>query len=417
VTHAAIRILAVLLLSALPAAADNADWSQWRGPKHDGLSPDTGLLKEWTPAGPPLAWKATGLGDGYSTPTVLGDRIYTLGDTGDKCNLIALNAADGKAIWTTPIGKNYIFDEKHPDWGSPRCSPSTDGKLVIALAPHGELVCVDAATGKEKWQKNLINDFGGKVGNWKYSESPLLDGDNVICMPGGSKGTVLALTKETGEVVWQSKDLTDPAEYQSLVPVEIGGIRQYLAFTGKSLAGIAAADGKVLWRADRPGKVAVIPTPVYKDGIVFVTSGYGVGCNAFKITESGGKFTAEQIYANTKMKNHHGGVILLGDHVYGFDEGILRCMELKTGNVVWENKSVGKGSIAYADGHFVVRGEKTKGSEIALIEASPAGYKEKGRFSQPEYSPKPTWCHPVIIGGKMYLRDWDTMYCYDVKAK
>jgi outer membrane protein assembly factor BamB len=326
-----------------------------------------------------------------------------------------MSTADGKVAWMTPVGRNY--ENKNPDWGSPRCSPSTDGKLIFSLAPHGELTCVDVTSGKEKWHKNLESDFGGRSGGWKYSESPLLDGDNVVCMPGGSKGTVLALKKETGDVVWQSKELTDNAEYPSLVPVEIGGVKQYLALTQKSLAGIAAADGKVLWRNDRPGKTAVIPTPVYKDGIVFVTSGYGVGCNAFKITESGGKFAAEQVYANTEMKNHHGGVILLGDHVYGFDEGMLKCLELKTGNVVWKDRSVGKGSIAYADGNFVVRSEAKGKSEIALVEASPAGYKEKGRFKQPEYGPKNTWAHPVIIGGRLYLRDWETLYCYDVKAK
>ncbi|HLY11844.1 MAG TPA: PQQ-binding-like beta-propeller repeat protein [Planctomycetota bacterium] len=410
---AAMLVLATLpLLGAGPAP--DSDWSQWRGPKRDGLSPDTGLLKEWPAGGPPLAWKTTGIGTGYASVTVLGDRLYTLGDSGDSSNLVALNLADGKVVWTAPVGKPHT--EGNKEWLGPRASPATDGKLIIALGANGELVCLDLA-GKEKWRKNMHADFNGQVGGWKYSESPLLDGDNVVVTPGGPKGAVVSLKKETGEQVWRCTELTDSAEYPSLVPVEIGGQRQYLLLTGKTVAGIAAASGKLLWSIARAGKTAIIPTPIYKDGLVFVTSGYGVGCNAFKVTESGGKYSVEEAYSGKQVANHHGGVLLVGDQLYELDDSNeMRCVEFKTGKVLWHDKSVGKGSIAYADGHFVVRGESKKG-EIALVEASSAGYKETGRFKLPEFSGMPQWPHPVIIGGHLYIRDEDTLYAYDVKAK
>ena len=414
----ALTATAAALILCVPAFsagdAPDSDWNQWRGPKRDGLSPDTGLLKAWPAGGPPLAWKATGLGSGFSSVSVHGDHIFTMGDVGENCTLLSLNKSDGKISWSANVGKAGGTDRQRP---GTRCTPATDGELVFALGQFGELVCANATTGKEVWRKNMSTDFGGKAPHWDYSESPLLDGDLVLCTPGGSKGAVVALKKASGETVWQSSELTDAAAYASLVPVEIGGTRQYLVLTAASVAGIGAVDGKLLWRADRAGKTAVIPTPVYKDGIVCVTSGYGVGCNAFKITAADGKFKAEEIYSHKEMINHHGGILLVGDHVYELDDkGGLKCFEFKTGKRVWDNPSVGKGSIAYADGHLICRSERGNGT-IALVEASPEGYKETGRFDQPERSKASSWPHPVIIGGKLYIRDQDNLFCYDVKAK
>lgn len=412
-------LLALAALSFLGAAPqESLDWSQWRGPKKNGHSPDTGLLKEWPPEGPKLLWKTSGLGSGYSSVSILNDRIYTMGDISGRCNLIALNLADGKLVWQTPFAKPHT-QGKNDEWGGPRASPSVDGKLVITLAPDGELACFTAADGKEKWRKHLVGDFGGKVGGWKYSESPLIDGDLVLCAPGGKNGTVLALKKESGDVVWRSKDYTDAAEYATLVPTEIGGVKQYISYTQQSVAGIAAADGKLLWRADRPGRTAVIPTPIYKDGFVFVASGYGVGCNLFKVTAEGNSFKVAEVYSGKQVQNHHGGVILVGDHLYELDDaGQLKCVEFATGKIVWQDRSVGKGSLTYADGRLYLRSETRPGTgEVALAEATPSGYKQTGRFKQPELSGKPTWPHPVVIGGRLYLRDQDNLFCYDVKAK
>lgn len=410
-----IILLAALMALALPVGADDADWAQWRGPNHDGISPDTGLLKAWPAGGPALAWKATGMGGGYSSVSIAGDRVYTLGDASDACHLIALNRADGKPAWKAKVGPPVGHD-KYP---GPRSSPSVDGAKIYALGQHGDLVCFETATGKEVWRKHMERDFGGsQMSQWRWSESPLIDGDHLVVIPGGSKGAVLALKKETGETAWRSAELTDKAAYSSLVPTEIGGIRQYLVFTGESLAGVAAKDGKLLWRNDRKGKTAVIPTPVIKDGLVFVTSGYGIGHNAFQVSSTGGAFKVEEAYKGTEMTNHHGGVILVGEHLYGLSDskpGGLTCIELKTGKVAWQAPSVGKGALAYADGRLYVRSESS--GAVALVEATPAAYKETGRFDQPERSRERAWPHPVVVGGRLYVRDQDNLFCYDVKAK
>lgn len=401
--------MSVALLSLV--LLQDPQWNQWRGPNRDGLSPDTGLLKKWPAGGPPLAWKAAGLGTGYAGVSAWGDRLFTMGDEAGTSYLLALNRSDGKVVWRAPVGP------AGDGGGYPgsRSTPATDGALVFALGPEGDLVAVESAGGKERWRKSLRADFGGRVGPWKYSESLLLDGDRVVCTPGGRKGTVAALKKASGETLWQGAELQDPAEYTSLVPADLGGVRQYVVFTMENVAGVSAADGKLLWRAAREGSTAVVPTPIHRDGIVFVASGYGVGSNAFRVEAEGGKFRARQIYSGDQLEVHHGGVLLLGDHLYALDDrGSMRCVEFKTGKEAWSDRSVGKGSIAYADGHFVVRGED---GSVALVEATPSGYRERGRFHPPDRSGDPSWPHPVVFGGRLYLRDHQVLHCYDVKAK
>jgi outer membrane protein assembly factor BamB len=389
------------------------DWPQWRGPKRDGVSTETGLLKEWPAKGPPLAWKASGLGRGYSSVSVVGNQIFTMGDGADSSFVHAFNLADGKIQWSEKVGKTGGGD----GYPGPRCTPTVDGDLVFALGQFGDLICVEAGTGTGRWRKNLVKDFSGRMmSGWGYSESPLVDGDKLVCTPGGARGTVVALNKSTGEEIWQCKELRDSAAYSSLVAVEIAGVRQFLQLTDASVAGIAAADGRLLWRAPRRGSTAVVPTPIFYDNQVYVTSGYGVGCNLFKITSTGGKFQAEQVYHNNDMVNHHGGVVRVGDHLYGYSDGKgWICQEFKTGKTVWEEKSkLGKGSLVYADGHLYLRSEGGKGT-VVLIDATPRGYQEKGRFHQPDRSQEHSWPHPVIAGGKLYLRDQDVLLCYDVK--
>jgi outer membrane protein assembly factor BamB len=338
-----------------------------------------------------------------------------LGDKGENSFVIALNRKDGKAEWATKLGRAGA-----PGWGGyagPRSTPTVDGNLVFAVGQWGEVLCLDTS-GKELWRKDLTKDFGAKLPEWGYTESPLVDGNNVILTPGGPQGAIVAMNKKTGKVVWQSKEFKDAAQYSSLIAVQINGVRQYIQLTDASVAGIAPADGKLLWRAPRRGATAVIPTPIYFDNFVYVTSGYGIGCNLFKVTKSSGEFSAEQVYANKVMVDHHGGVIRIGENVYGHSDGKgWTCQALKTGAPVWQEKQkLGKGSIAYADGRFYLRSEEKKGT-VALIEASPEGYKEHGRFDQPDRSEKESWAHPVIAGGKLYLRDQDLLLCYDLKAK
>ncbi|MBI3858122.1 MAG: PQQ-like beta-propeller repeat protein [Planctomycetes bacterium] len=389
------------------------DWGQFRGPKRDGISPETGILKEWPANGPTLAWKATGIGGGFSSVSVAGKFVYTMGDVGSSCMLIAISAADGRVVWQSKVG-NTGGGGGYP---GPRCTPATDGKMVFAVGQYGDLVAVNAVNGAEVWRKNMSALGGEMMSGWGYSESPLLDGPMLLVTPGGNKGTVAALNKMNGAPVWQSAELKDKAAYSSLVPVDIGNVPQYLVFTDKSVAGITKA-GKLAWRADRAGQTAVIHTPVMsKDNIVFVSSGYGVGAHAFQITAAGGQFKAQELYAQKQMESHIGGFVVIGEHVYGPDGGSLKCVEIKTGKVVWSNGCVGKGSITAADGMLFVRGDNKGGSSIALVEANPESYKEKGKFAQPSPSGKETWAYPVVFNGRLYLRDQDNLYCYTVGGK
>ncbi len=399
----------LLLATAIASSLHATDWPTWRGPNRDGLSPETGLLKQWPAGGPTLAWKATDMGVGYSSLSVANGRIFTMGDGPDASLVRAYNEKDGKPLWVSaPVGK------PGGSYKGTRCTPTVDGDLVYALGQFGDFVCLQAKDGKEVWRKNLVTDFGGRFSGWQYTESPLVDGNKVLVTPGGKNGAIVALDKKTGAAIWQSKEFTDGAHYSSIVPVNYSGKRQYVQFTAESVASVDAATGALLWRAPRKGQTAVIPTPIFSDGIVYVTSGYGVGCNAFKV---GSSASPEEMYANKNMANHHGGVILKDGHLFGFSDGKgWVCQNLKTGEIVWSDKGVGKGSIAYADGHFVIRSEGGKGT-TALIEATTKGYVEKGRFDQPERGKENSWAHPVIANGRLYLRDQDALFAYDVKGK
>jgi outer membrane protein assembly factor BamB len=402
-------VLASIAVRAL--AAD--DWPQWRGIHRDGHSADTGLLKEWPAGGPKLIWKATGAGGGYTGVSIVGDRIYLMGDLDDSSCLIALNRTDGSKLWSTKVGQGGA-----PGWGGfsgPRCTPTVDGNLVFAVGQFGQVLCADATTGAEIWRKDYAKDFGAERPEWGFTGMPVVDGENVIFPPGGKEGDLVALDKKTGNVVWRSKELSDSIHYSSPLLVEIGGVRQVVQLTGESVAGVRASDGKLLWRADRQGRTAMIPTPIYRDGEIYVATGYGIGCNLFKVAAEGDKFSVEQVYANKDMVNHHGGVVLVDKHLYGFCDGKgWTCQDFETGKVAWRNKGVGKGSIVYADGLLYLRSENGKGT-IAIIEASPDGYKELSRFDPPDRSDKNSWPHPVVTGGRLYVRDQDVLQCYDVR--
>jgi outer membrane protein assembly factor BamB len=408
---------AFLILGAGINAADAAaecNWPQWRGPNRDDVSSVTGLLKAWPPGGPPLLWKAAGTGTGFSSVSVVGERIYTMGDINDSSYVLALNLKDGSPVWKAKVGK----PAGGGGYPGTRCTPSVDGSHVYALGQFGDLVCVQAADGKEVWRKDMVKDFAGKMmSGWGYSESPLVDGALLVCTPGGLKGTMAALDKTTGALKWRCMEITDNAAYSSIVPADIGGVHQFIQMTDRSVFGVDAQSGKLLWKAPRKGSTAVIPTPIYYDNHVFVTSGYGIGCNCFKITANNGSFSAAQVYDSKEMINHHGGVVRVGDYVYGHSEnGGWTCMELKTGAVKWKERGVGKGSVTCADGHLYMRHEGGPGT-IALAEVSPEAYKETGRFDQPGRSDKNSWPHPVVCCGKLFIRDQNILLCYDVKAK
>jgi outer membrane protein assembly factor BamB len=431
-------LLAVILFTA--SFARGADWPQWRGPNRDGVSTETGLLKAWPKAGPNLAWKIKIEGVGYSTPVVVGDKIFVSAAADDvKGNnefVLCLNVKDGSQNWKADLpdnDKNY-----ETGWGSgPRSTPTVDGNCVFALSARGELVCLKTSDGSKVWGVSLTKDFGGGVPSWGYSESVLIDGDKLICTPGGGKGTMLALDKKTGQKIWQSADpadkgnkvsVKDGAAYASIIPADISGIRQYITQTTSAAIGVQASDGKLLWRvAELKRAVAVIPTPVVEGNFAFFTSGYGAGCELIKVETKDGVTKAVTEYTkNPSFSNHHGGVVRIGDFIYGHTDhgGKWVCYDYKKGgeDFVWESKALGKGCVACADGYLYCVGEDPKKGIVALVEASPKGWNEKGRFELPEKSTFPRrsgmiWTHPVIANGKLYLRDHEWLFCYDIAAK
>jgi outer membrane protein assembly factor BamB len=405
------------LAAQVPAGAN--DWPGWRGADRSGVSPETGLLKEWSGGGPKLVWKATDLGGGYSTPSVAAGHIFLMGNKGTDDEFVeALAVKDGARVWSTHVGKvgNPGQRPSHP--GS-RSTPTVDGDLVYALGSDGDVVCLETATGKERWHKNLRTDFGGKPGSWAYAESPLIDGDGLVCTPGGPLAALAALNKKTGEVIWKAEVPGGAAAaYSSAVVAEAGGVKQYVQFLGNGLVGVAAKDGKLLWHYDKLVGNTICPTPIFHDGYVFASAGGNgskLGCALLKLTPDGAGVTAQEVYNNRLLANHHGGVVLVGDSLYGTVNSGLVCLDFKTGAVKWQNRSVGKGSVAAADGRLYVRGEDT--GDVALVEASPAGYKELGRLTQPDRSKEKDWPHPVIADGRLYLRDENVLLCYDVKGQ
>lgn len=418
-------LVCLTLTCALVAAGP--DWPQFRGANRDDISPDTGLLKEWPKDGPPVLWKAAGIGSGYAGVSVVGDKIFTMGDRGGECQVFALDQASGKLLWTAKLGRG----EGGGGYPGPRCTPTVDGALVYALSQRGDLVCLEAASGAEKWRKNLITDFKGSHGNWGYAESPLIDGDHLVCTPGGSSATMVALNKKTGETVWKASSPGEGnAGYASIVIAEVGGVRQYVQLVGGrpsstgGVLGVAAKDGRLLWKYDKFGpNTANIPTCIVQKDLVFCCAGYGKGGALLQLAPSSdGGIACKELYFNRELANKHGGVVLVNGHLYGDrdDSGYPFCADFMTGKVSpgWVRSAISTGgkrsaSVSYADGHLYVRYQS---GHMALVEATPAGYKEKSSFQIPS-TRGPSWPHPVIIGGKLYLRDHDTLWCHDVKQK
>ena len=425
------RLTALVLLAAAQAfAADPGafDWPQWRGPDRTGLSKETGLLKKWSPEGPKQVWKITGLGDGYSSPTISAGRIYVIGTKSNDEHMFCLAEKDGARIWDAKLGPKAAVS-----YSGPRSSATVDGVHAYAVTSNGILSCVELAKGTVVWQKNYKTEFGGKHGSWGYAESPLVDGDLVIGTPGADAAALAAFKKKTGDLVWRTaitgvnrkpsaeqKKKRDPrnyttAGYSSVVAAEIGGVKQYVQFIDGGVVGVSAKDGKLLWHYEEPASEgANISTPIVRGDLVFATASYNTGAGQAKIVKTADGFKAESQYFLARFQNHHGGVLLVDEHLYGTSNTQLMCLDFKTGKIAWEERGVGKGSVTYADGHLYVRGENGK---VALVEASPAKYVEVGRFDQPDRSKQAAWPHPVVANGKLYLRDWDVLFCYDVKAK
>jgi outer membrane protein assembly factor BamB len=442
------RTLLVLCALAIVVSTLRADdWPQWRGPERTGRSAETGLLAEWPEDGPKVLWKLDDLGAAYSSVAVADGKVYTQGnvtdpdaDTSEQSSpaekptgkgnkrrnaadadgnggvgqVVCLDEKSGRLLWSasSPAEKKAY---QHDRGDGSRGTPTVVGDRVYCIGGGGDLTCYRADSGEVVWSLHLVDDLGGsRVPGWGYSESPLIDGEKCVVTPGGKDGTIAALDKTTGKVLWRSTDVTDAAHYSSAIVAEVHGVRQYVQFTRDRVVGVDAATGKLLWDYDKSAnRTANVATPICVGEFVFTSSAYGTGGGLVKLTKDGDEWAAEEIYFQKPLANHHGGVVYLDGYLYGFGSGGLLCLDFMTGEIAWRNRSVGKGSLCYADGRLYCFGEK---NQMALVQADPKEYVELGRFETPDTG-KPSWAHPVVANGRLYLRDQNLLTVYDVSAK
>jgi outer membrane protein assembly factor BamB len=414
-----------VLAFALAGGGFAADWPGWRGANRDAHSSETGLLGEWPASGPPLAWRAKGLGAGLSSVAVVGDRIYTMGDKGGAQHVLALSRADGTVQWTAKVGPPH-----DDEYGGPRGTPTVDGELLYAIGTDGDLVCLETATGKERWRKSLVRDFGGSMmSGWKFSESPLVDGDRVVFTPGGTDATMVAVDKRTGQTLWKAaipnlgSQGRDGAGYSSIVVSSGAGTRQYVQLLGRGLVGVRASDGKYLWGYNRvANRVANISTPIVRANFVFASTGYQTGAALLELYKDGEGVSAREIYflEPSTFQNHHGGIVLAGNHLYaghGHKLGLPICIDFISGKVAWggniRNAGQSSAAVLYADGRLYYRYQN---GTVLLVEATPEGYREKGTFTIPEVT-RPSWPHLALADGRLYVREQDALYAYDVRKR
>jgi outer membrane protein assembly factor BamB len=396
------RRITLLLSLAVPLLA--ADWPQWRGPNRDGISAETGLLAAWPSGGPKVIWRISGLGVGYSSFSIVNGRMYTQGQRGNQEFVLALDVKTGSKVWETPTSRNFENDRG----SGPRGTPTFDNGKLYAMTGEGTVVCLDAATGKVLWQMDSVKKFGATIPHWGYSESPLIDGDRVIVMPGGRGASLVSLDKRTGELQWKTGD--DYAGYSSAILADVNGSKQVIALSGLSAFGVQESTGELLWRYGKiANNVANIATPIYKDGAVFLSSAYDTGCALLKLNPKG----MQEVYFNRDMMNHYSSSVLVDGTLYGYSNSNLVAMDFKTGKQLWKNRSVGKGSVTYADKRLYALGED---GMVGLIEASPAAYHEVSRFEYQKGS-LPSWSPLVISDGRLFLRDQDNLTSYDIKGK
>ncbi len=399
------------LILCLPLAAD--DWSQWRGPHRDGKSAETGLLAQWPEGGPKLLWHAKDLGNGYSTPSAAAGQVYLLANTDlQNEHVIALSLADGSQQWTKRIGK--VGENKGPQYPGTRSTPTIDGQRIYALGSDGDLACLSTQAGEVLWSKNLRADFGGSPGAWAYAESPLIDGNVLLCSPGGGSATVVALNKQNGEVIWKAPlPEADNASFSSPIVATIDGVKQYVLFLAKGVVGLNAETGDLLWRYTKTAdEAANVQTPVVQDNLVYTGAGR-VGGGLARV--SGKKAEPAEVYFDKTMPTGMGGSILIDGYLYGASGQTLICTEYTTGKVMWQDRSIGATSLAAADGKLFLHGEN---NEVAMAKASHESYQELGRFAPPDapdHGKAKAWSYLIIVDGKLLVRDVGSVWCYDIR--
>ena len=404
--------MSAVLVSALvlhTAATGLDDWPQWRGRNRDGIGVEKGLLKAWPSGGPPRAWQAKGAGEGYSSFAVAGGKLYTLGARGNTEYVMAFDEATGKKLWEVANGRRFGNDRGD----GPRGTPTVSGSQLYAYGASGDLTALDAAAGTVLWKVNVLQKFGGSNITWGLSESPLVLQDRIIVNAGGRGASIVALSRKDGSVLWQTGD--DEPGYSSAILHEWEGVPQAIVFTAQGGRAVDARNGRPLWSYARASNsTANIATPIARGNRVFFSSDYGTGAGLVELSSAGsGNVTAREVYFTREMRNHHASSVLIGDHLYGFSSAILTAMRFDNGQVAWRDRSVGKGSVIFADDRLYLFSEQ---GVVGLAEANPTGYREHGRFEISTGS-LPTWTHPVVANGKLFLRDQDTIYAYDVRSK
>ncbi len=428
-TMPAVAGLALLVLgSALVgpgSARETAEWHQFGGPDRNLVSNETGLLRSWPEGGPKLLWTIDGLGPGYSSVAIHGGRLFTMGDQsldgGERSQYVfAYDLDTRQRLWAARVGP--------PHSDGPRSTPTVDGELLYALGTEGDLVCLETATGRERWRRSFPNDFGGRMMSvWKFSESPLVDGDRLVCTPGGDDAALVALDKRTGELIWKcaiphlGDRGKDGAGYSSMVVAEIDGVRQYVQMLGRGVVGVEAETGRFLWGYNAiANSVANITTPVVRGNHVFATTSYKTGCALLHIRSEGDRFHADEVYFRgpQDFENHHGGVVLVGDHIYGGNgqnRGGPTCLDLLTGAIAWQPEPPARGStgLLYADGLLVFRYDR---GTVVLVAASPTEFQILSQFDPPA-GEGPAWAHPALNDGRLYLRHGDFLLCYDLRDR
>jgi len=404
--------MAVLTLTVIAVAEDSPSWPQFHGPHRDNISTETGLLDEWPEGGPKLLWTASGLGHGFAAVAVAEGMIYTAGDIGDDTVITAMDL-DGQIGWQAKNGKAWTG----PKPGS-RSTPTLDGDRLYHESPHGDVVCLDANSGRRIWGVNVLEKFGGENISWALAESLLIDGGRVICRPGGPEVSFVALDKRTGDVVWTSPSTGDQASYSSTTLAECQGLRIVLALMSEALVGANADTGDLLFRFEhRSPWDENIMMPIYHNGRVFIST-RTTGSVMLRLDVDGSRASVEEVWRNTDLDNHHGGVVLLDGYLYASSHvraaGKWIAIDWSSGQTMYAEEGIGKkGSLTFADGMFYVLGER---GDVGLMKRTPTRCEITSRFRIPSGGEGPTWAHPVVCGGRLYVRHGDFLYAYDVKA-
>ena len=395
-----------LVGAVLTAEADNhstAEWAQWRGPNRDGISSETGFLKNWPKEGPKVLWHIP-LGDGYSGISIAQGKVYTMSAEGSDEYVICLDASSGEEVWRFRSGAK--FTESRGD--GPRSMPTVHGNSVFALGAEGKLYALDAGDGTKLWARNFVEEFDSKIPTWGFSSSPLIEDNLVLVEAGGKDGkSIVAFDKKSGDVVWTTH--TDEVGYSSPIAIDFGGVRQIIFLTSKTLLSVAPEDGQIYWKYAWPEGIN-IATPIFiPDDKIFISASYDKGAVLLKMVVNEDGIGIEEVWKSRVMKNHFNSSVLQGDYLYGFDKAILTCIEANTGEEQWQQRGFEKGSLLLADGHLIILGEKGK---LALVEANPSEYKEKARF---QLFDDKCWTVPTLAGGKLYLRTQKEMVCLDLR--